>query len=218
MAVVPFELRYRLTRRQRLVPLLRLLGVASSLYILALFTFFFVQTVVSIWTLDWPGIAVFGGLALGLFVLDGSLFFGLLDVLMAPVRNVEIRVEENVLSFKTPHERWYLFLDGLTDIKQFAGGIWTLRHWNGTVVHIPADAITEPQLGYLRNAMAQGRTPEAMQRVIQRGRRLEYLRPAIHRGLSPEGMQCIIDQERRLTERAHSEREGANKPVEGSNP
>jgi hypothetical protein len=54
-------------------------------------------------------------------------------------------------------------------------GVWTLRHWNGTVLHIPADAITDAQLAHLRAAMERGRTPEGIRAVIERGRRLAEL-------------------------------------------
>jgi hypothetical protein len=175
MAEVPFELRYQLSRRQRLGPHLRIWGVVSTPFVVALFAFFCVQTVVSVCSLSWPGLAVFGGLALGVFVLHRGLFLGLLDVLLVPARSMDLRVEENGLGVLAGGERWWLFLDGLTGIDQLTAGVWTLRHWNGSVVHIPADAITEAQLGHLRAAMERGRTPEGVRAVIERGRRLAEL-------------------------------------------
>jgi hypothetical protein len=43
MAEVPFELRYQLSRRQRLVPHLRIWGVAYTPFVVLVFLFFCVQ-------------------------------------------------------------------------------------------------------------------------------------------------------------------------------
>ena len=175
MAEVPFQLRYQLSRRQRLVPHLRIWGFAYTPFVVVVFVFFCVQTIVSACSVGWPGLAVFGGLALGLFLLLRGLFVGILDVLLVPVRAMDILVEENGLGFLAEGERWWLFLDGLTSIEQLAADVWTLQHWNGSVVHIPADAITDAQLAHLRTAMERGRTPEGVRAVIERGRRLAEL-------------------------------------------
>jgi hypothetical protein len=172
MAEVPFELRYQLSRWQRLLPHLRIWGVAYTPFVVGVFLFFCVQTIVSVCWLSWPGVAVFGGLALGMFLLLRGLFVGLLDVLLVPVRRMDVRVEENGLGFLIGKERWWLFLDGLTSIEQHNAGVWILQHWNGWVVLIPVDAITDTQLAHLRTAMERGRTPEGVQAVIERGRRL----------------------------------------------
>jgi hypothetical protein len=175
MAEAPFELRYQLSRRQRLVPHLRIWGVAYTPFVVVVFTFFCVRTIASACSLIWGSVAVFGTLAFGLFLLLRGLFVGLLDVLLVPVRSMDIRIEENGLGFLAGGERWWLFLDGLTSIDQLTAGVWTLQHWNGSVVHIPAYAITDDQLAYLRSAMEHGRTPEGVRAVIERGRRLVEL-------------------------------------------
>src|SRR5262249_54436243 len=100
---------------------------------------------------------------------------GLADVVFRKTAWMDIRVEDNGLGFLAGGQRWWLFLDGLTGIDQLTAGVWTLRHWNGSVIHIPADAITDGQLAPLRAAMGRGRTPEGMQAVIERGRRLAEL-------------------------------------------
>jgi hypothetical protein len=175
MAEVPFELDYQLSRGQRFALLRHDWGVAFALFVVAVTTFFCVQTVKSACSLIWPGIAVFGGLALGMLLLHRGLFIGLLDVLLVPTRHVNVRVEKNGLGLLIRGERWWLFLDGLTRIEQDIAGVWTLRHWNGWVVHIPADAITDAQMAYLRSEMERGRTPEGVRAVIERGRRLAEL-------------------------------------------
>jgi hypothetical protein len=88
---------------------------------------------------------------------------------------MDVRVEENGLGVLAGGQRWWLFLDGLTGIEQLTPGVWTLQHWTGSVVHVPADVITEEQIAYLRAAMERGRTPEGVRAVIERGRRLTEL-------------------------------------------
>src|SRR5437588_7740880 len=107
MAEVPFELRYQLSRRQRLVLHLRIWGVVYTPFVVVVFTFFCVQTIVNACSLTWAGVAVFGGLALGVFILLRGLFVGLLDVLLVPVRSVDLRIEENGLGFLVGGERWW---------------------------------------------------------------------------------------------------------------
>jgi hypothetical protein len=82
---------------------------------------------------------------------------------------MDIRVEEKGLGYLMGGERWWLFLDGIQRIEQIRKGLWTISHFNGSVIHIPAEAISPAQLDYLREAAARGRTPGGMQTVIERG-------------------------------------------------
>jgi hypothetical protein len=175
MAEVPFELRYPLSRRQRLLPLLRDWGVAYPLFVFALFGFFCERAITSVLGWSWPGLAVFGGLGFWLFLLHGDLFGGLLDVIFVPVRRMDLRVEENGLGFLIGGERWWIFLDGLTSIEQRTPGVWTVQHRNGTIILIPADVITDAQVEHLRRAMERGRTKKGVVAVIERGRRMAEL-------------------------------------------
>jgi hypothetical protein len=160
MAEVPFTLSYDLTRRQRLVPHLRIWGPAIPAILL------FVVGSAVLAALRWwlvPLVLFWVWFFRGFFV-------GLADGLLRPVVSMHLRVEENALGFAAGGQRWWLFLDGLTSIQELTPGIWTLQHWNGTVIHIPAAAIMEGQLAHLRAAMERGRTPEGVQAVIERGR------------------------------------------------
>jgi hypothetical protein len=160
MVEVPFELRYQLTRWQRLVPHLILWGPLSIVIPLTLPLL--VLGVMQTW---W---AVF--LVIPLVFLFGGFFYGLADVVFRRTAMIDLLIEENGLGFLAGGQRWWLFLDGLIRIEQLTGGVWTLQHHNGSVVNIPAHAISEAQLDYLRAAMARGHTPEGMQTVIERGR------------------------------------------------
>ena len=83
--------------------------------------------------------------------------------------------QQNALGYLAGGERWYLFLDGIIDITKYRKDIWTIQHWNGSVVNVLASAITDDQIEYLRAAAERGRTPEGIQAVIERGRVIQQL-------------------------------------------
>src|SRR5262245_45871048 len=112
------HLQYRLSRLQRLVPLLRIEGVAFTLFSLVLFSFFSVEAILCVCIGSWLGAAVMGGLALGVFVLSRGLAVGLLDVLFVPVRRMDVVLEEEAAGFLIGNERWYLFLDGILELRK----------------------------------------------------------------------------------------------------
>ncbi|MGC8640579.1 MAG: hypothetical protein ACP5XB_11955 [Isosphaeraceae bacterium] len=175
MDQVLFHLRYPLSRSQRLVPHLQIWGTLFTLFVLFLFSFFCVRSLVAVFALDVSGLAVFGGLALGMLLPFRGLFVGLLDVALVPVRNVDVVFVENAAGILMGDDRWWLFLDGITDIRMFKRDVWTVQHFNGAVLHMPASAITEEQLAHLKTAMEFGRTPEGIRKVIERGKVIKEL-------------------------------------------
>jgi hypothetical protein len=176
MPLVPFQLRYTLSRSQRLVPHVRHWGLFTTIFLLCMFLFFCVQTVTAIALLKWDGIVIFGGFALGMAAMFRGLFAGLIDVLTVQRRNVDIVIEDNAAGVLLGAERWYLFLDGITGIKKYRANVWTIQHFNGYVLHVPVSAITEEKLAYIRSAMERGRTPEGVRAVVERGRKILELR------------------------------------------
>src|SRR5262245_2223838 len=175
MMQIPFHLRYTLNRRQRLVPHLKIWGPLYVPFIICLFIFFVVQTFVTPFTQGpWAGV-FFGAMAVGLFLFLRGLFVGVIDVLFVATRQMDVVVEENAAGIFIGAERWYLFLDGITDIRKFCDNTWTIQHWNGCVLHIAAAAITDEQINYLRAAMERGGTPEGIRAVIERGRQIEQI-------------------------------------------
>jgi hypothetical protein len=173
MTPVPFQLRYTLNRRQRIMPHLRIWGPMYVPFVVCLFLFFVVQAAVTPFTQGiWAGV-FFGVLAGGLVLLLRGLFAGLLDVLLIPRRIMDVVIEENGAGILIGNERWYLFLDGITDIRKFREDTWTIQHWNGVVLHVSAAAISKDQIAFLSAAMERGRTPEGIRTVIERGRRIE---------------------------------------------
>ena len=175
MTQIPFHLRYTLNRRQRLVPHLKIWGTLYVPFVVCLLLFFVVQAVITPFTQGiWAGLC-FGAMAIGLFLFLRGLFVGVLDVLLVPLRQMDVIIEENAAAILMGGERWYLFLDGITDIRKFRDDTWTIQHWNGCVLHIAAAAIADEQIDHLRAAMERGRTPEGIQAVIERGRRIEQV-------------------------------------------
>jgi hypothetical protein len=138
----PFEIKYKLTRAQRLVPLLRAWGFVGPL-ILAGVVVCLIQTFTSAW---WVVFLALGGL----WVVKG-LIIGLINIAIYPVVDMDIRVEENVLGFMGKTERLWVFLDGVTRVYQPRSDIWTVWHHNGTLITIPSDKITPEQIEYIRS-------------------------------------------------------------------
>jgi hypothetical protein len=155
---------------------MRLWGVFATIFMPALFAFFCARTVVAVWSLDLPYIVVFSIFALGILMLFRGLFVGIIDVLIVARREVDVVIEENAAGILLGKERWSLFLDGITSLKQYRADVWTIQHFNGSVLHVPVSAITDEQLSHIRSAMERGRTPEGVRAVIERGRRIAELR------------------------------------------
>jgi hypothetical protein len=182
MVEVPFHLQYTLSRSQRLVTLLgrsgllhRVWGPAFLLFFILLLVFWMIRAVASLLDRDLVGIAVFGGLALGSSLLYGDLVGGLLDIIRIPARPMDIVFEENAADILLGGERWRLFLDGIMSIEKYRDDVWAIQHWNGVVLNIPASAMTDEQVKWIRAAMERGHTPEGRQAILERGRRIERI-------------------------------------------
>lgn len=165
MIQLPFQIRYQLNRRQRLIPHLRLWGPHGLLAVLGL-----AGLLVGLSFSWWAVVPLLGWLW-----FYGNFFRGLLDVLLRSRALMDLEIQENGLGFLAGGERWWLFLDGFTSIEQQTPGVWTLLHHNGCVVNIPVDAITAEQLEHIRAAAARGQTPEGIRAVIERGRLLAQM-------------------------------------------
>jgi hypothetical protein len=147
--MVPFQLQYELNRRQRLVPHLVIWFPYSAVYLGAAAMALFASVRFSPWHL-----LLF---VLALWLLRGFLV-GLLDVALNPIRRMDVVVEENGLGYLDGGERWYIFLDGILNVGMICRDTWTVYHYNGTVINIPAAAITRPQIDYLLSAAQRAQT------------------------------------------------------------
>src|SRR5687768_16769646 len=107
MPDIPFKLRYALTRRQRIVPHLRIwlrqLPVVIGIPVVSA-----IALVVGEWWL----------LAVSLLCLwfARGFWIGLLDIAIYPVKQMDVVVEQNGLGFMAGGQRRWLFLDGMVRI------------------------------------------------------------------------------------------------------
>jgi hypothetical protein len=141
MQQLPFELRYDLTRRQRFIPLLKIWRHHALLVMLC------VAGAAAAIHRSWWIVFL---LLFFLFIFRGF-FVGVLNVLLVRRQAMEIVVEEKGLGFLSRGARWYFFLDGLTAFDELTPGVWTVQHWNGSVVNIPAELLNEDQVEFFRN-------------------------------------------------------------------
>lgn len=141
MADVPFRLRYGLTRRHRLAveltPWLPALGATVGFAVGVLF----LGRVVS---------PLFYALLLLPVVLYRGFFRLLHDLVANPLRPVDVLVEADRLGVLLDGRRRWLALDGVIQLYKSGRDAWTLLHLNGSVLTIPADAITREQVQFLQ--------------------------------------------------------------------
>jgi hypothetical protein len=143
MAVVPFRLHFDQSRRDRLV--LQLESWAPCLAACIGFTcgMVFLALVVSPWF----------ALLLPLPVVVSRRFLArLCGIIRRPTEPVEVEVTEGGLWVRAGGEHVWLPLGGVIQVGKTGGATWTVYHYDGWVVHIPAAAITPEQLDYLKDA------------------------------------------------------------------
>src|SRR5262245_22632717 len=139
-AVVPFHLRFTLSRRQRaaeLFPWLPALagsiGFSIGVAVLA--------SVASPWFLI---------LLLLPLIYYRGLFLLLLELAFYPRQPIEVFVDETRLDVRTRKERRSLPLDGIIQVFR-SDDAWTVLHIDRSVVTIPADTISGEQIDYLKS-------------------------------------------------------------------
>jgi hypothetical protein len=91
-------------------------------------------------------------------ILFRGLFSLLLDLLLNEGKWVEIAVEDSLLQIQTGWIQSSLPLNGIIQVFR-SGNVWTVLHYDGAVLIIPAEAISDEQINYLklfaRNAAAE---------------------------------------------------------------
>lgn len=163
MPKFPVHLEFSLTRRQRLAPhfaVWRPYGVALlGLALLALPA----AALISPWFVLWCLVPLWLGRA---FV------FGLVRGLFPAEQRCDLIIQDNALGYAVPGDRYWIWLDGLLAVDILHPGVWTLQHFNGTVVNIPASALSPELLAHLQRAAKRAGEPEVVAAVVERGRRL----------------------------------------------
>jgi hypothetical protein len=140
--VVPFRLQYALGRRDRFAveftPHLPAAAAALGFTLGILY----LAVAVSPWfvvLLAWPAFTT------------RRLFAFLFELLAVPARPVDLLVEADRMGLLVGNERVWLYLDGVIQLYRSDGGrTWTLLHLNGSVLLIPANAITAEQVAFLQ--------------------------------------------------------------------
>ncbi len=142
MQQLPWHLQYELTRRQRLVPHVKIWRHYAPLVIVSVLGAAAAAVVWSWWFLV---------LLVAPLLMFRGFFVGLLNVALVRRAHMDIVIEHNGLGFLGGNERWYFALDGLTAFSKLADDVWTAQHWNGCVVNIPADLLDAEQVEFLRD-------------------------------------------------------------------
>lgn len=137
----PFHLRFTLSRRQRLVvelpPWLPAVAATTGFSLGALYAGLFA----SHWFLL-------------LLLLPPTVYRGLFifafDLVFRGGRSVEVIADDTELEVRSAGEVRRLPLDGVFQVFR-SGDTWTVLHLDGTVLTIPATAITAEQIEYLKS-------------------------------------------------------------------
>jgi hypothetical protein len=139
--VAPFHLKFTLTRRQRLavelVPWLPAIAAALGFTVGAAF----LAVNVSRWFLP---------LLLLPPIMYRSLFVFAFDIIVRGGLAVEVNVDETGLTVRSGGAAKWLPLDGVFQVFR-SGDVWTVLHLDGSVLTIPANAITGEQVEYLKS-------------------------------------------------------------------
>lgn len=142
MSAAPFHLRYELSRAQRLGP--HLLPWAPCLGTSLGFTLgvLFLGKVVSVWFLP---LLVFPA------VYCRRFFALALGILVHPVEPVDLFADETHLDLRAGGVSVRFALAGIVQVYKSEGNTWTVLNRDNTAITIPAAAISEEQLRYLKS-------------------------------------------------------------------
>jgi hypothetical protein len=138
--MIPFHLKFTLSRRQRLVLDLPpwLPAVAATL------GFSLGAAYAGIYASPWFLLL----LLLPVLVYHGLFVFAF-DIIVNGGRAVEIHADDFDMQVTSDGETKWLSLDGIFQVFR-SDDTWTVLHLDGTVITIPETAITMEQIGYLR--------------------------------------------------------------------
>ncbi len=137
----PFHLNYTLTRRQRLrVEVVPWLPAVAGTVGFSAGAVYLILTV-SVWCFPLLFLPP---------VMYRSLFAFAFDLVVNGGRPVELTVSDAEMEIRTGGETKRLALDGLFQVFR-SGDTWTVLHLDGTVLTIPAEAISGEQIEYLRS-------------------------------------------------------------------
>ncbi len=138
--MAPFHVRYELTRWPRLAAYLHVWLPCLAPCLGFTLGIAFLSAVMTPWFL----VLLLVPAGLGWWYLPG-----LLDVVLHPTEPVELTADSEAITVVTRRGRQRLPLEGIVQVFR-SGDYWTVLHAAG-VLHIPATAITEEQVCYLKS-------------------------------------------------------------------
>ena len=127
--------RFELSRRERLIPLLRCWGP----YGLALTALLVASALLSLWASAWW----WTGVLFVLFLMRG-LLVGVVRGIAVPRVRMAVCIEERGIGFGESAPDWWISTDGIRQFGELLPGTLTLVHHNGTVITFPA-GILKPE-------------------------------------------------------------------------
>ena len=143
MARARSEYRYTLDRRARLRSHLHVWGAQAALGPLGILlgVVLIVVTRAPAWTWIGPGALAF---------LSRGFFVGFVHILLVPTQGVCLAIEERGVGFGEKAADFWISADGILTFEKSSAATWTLHHFNGTVITVPASVISDDDVQHLR--------------------------------------------------------------------
>ncbi len=136
------EYRFTLSRRQRMVPHLKVWAPYAVIGLPLLGFLLHLAFTRSPWA--WFLFAL-------LILLMRGFFIGLVQTALWPRQRLCVAIEERGVGFGEDEPQWWIFTDGILRFDQTCADLWTLYHYNGTVLNIPTDVISTEDVSFLRS-------------------------------------------------------------------
>mgnify|MGYP001174176154 CR=1 FL=1 len=93
------------------------------------------------WTWIGPGALAF---------LSRGFFVGFVHILLVPTQGVCLAIEERGVGFGEKAADFWISADGILTFEKSSAATWTLHHFNGTVITVPASVISDDDVQHLR--------------------------------------------------------------------
>ncbi|MBL9025655.1 MAG: hypothetical protein JNL21_25900 [Myxococcales bacterium] len=137
------EYRYTLDRRARLRSHLHVWRGQAVFMPLAIFVgvALIVVTRAPAWTWIGPGALAF---------LSRGFFIGLVQILLVARQSVVLVLDKRGIGFGEKAADFWIFADGILTFEKSSAEVWTLHHFNGTVITVPTAVISDEDAQYLR--------------------------------------------------------------------
>jgi hypothetical protein len=142
---LPLHLQYELNRRQRFVPHMKIWMPYGPMLLIMLGGTFAAVIEISWWYLPLFLFALWY-----VFWHSPGFIIGLIDVIVWRKRPMDVIVNENAIGILAGEERLWMSLDGILRIDKLCKDTWTIYHYNGTIISIPAAIITDEQIGFMK--------------------------------------------------------------------